>query len=148
MTNHNGRAWRDLDDGEKETVMPCPFEQAILSRKCACRLASRTTGDSRQKVVCGSIESHQDCAGMLNYMRKSVNFSLGLAHAPNALPRDQAMKLQCGALIGLKNALDLVVENDRVNNIHDTMQRAIKRYGSIEEFPEQEIVRSIASFGK
>lgn len=85
---------------------------------------------------------------MLNHMRKNVNFSLGLAHAPNALPQAQAVKLQCGALIGLQNALDLVIENDRVNNIHDTMQRAMKRYGSIEEFPEQEIVRSIASYRK
>ena len=85
---------------------------------------------------------------MLNHMRKSVNFSLGLAHVPNALPADQATRLQCGALIGLQNALDLVVENDRVNNIHETMQRAKKRYGSVEEFPEQEIVRSIASYGR
>ena len=85
---------------------------------------------------------------MLNHMRKSVNFSLGLAHAPNALPREQATKLQCGALLGLQNALDVVVENDRVNNIHETMQRAKKRYGSIEEFPEQEIIRRIASYDK
>lgn len=94
------------------------------------------------------MEDQQDCAAMLNHMRKSVNFSLGLAHAPNALPREQATKLQCGALLGLQNALDVVVENDRVNNIHETMQRAKKRYGSIEEFPEQEIIRRIASYGK
>lgn len=149
FNRHNGRSRSDPDSGdESPTVIPCPFERAILSRKCACRLAQRTNVDSRQKVMCSSEESHRDCAEMLNHMRKSVNFSLGLAHAPNALPREQATKLQCGALIGLQNALDLVVENDRVNNIHDTLQRAKKRYGSIEEFPEQEIIRSIAAYGK
>jgi hypothetical protein len=147
--NRNERSRRPAGGpDDPASSLPCPFEEAILSRKCGCRLALRSSVGSRQKVQCNSAESHQDCAEMLNYMRKSVNFSLGLAHAPNALPRAQAKKLQCGTLIGLQNALDLVVENDRVNNIHDTVQRAKKRYGSVEEFPEQQIVRCIASYGK
>jgi hypothetical protein len=147
--NYSGRPWSDPEgEHDPQAVMPCPFERAILSRKCACRLAQRSSVESRQKVQCSSMEDQQDCAAMLNHMRKSVNFSLGLAHAPNALPREQATKLQCGTLLGLQNALDVVVENDRVNNIHETMQRAKKRYGSIEEFPEQEIIRRIACYGK
>jgi hypothetical protein len=146
-TNPGGRSWTGADSQDDAvSVLPCPFERAIVSRKCACRLARRISEDNRRKVQCGSPEDHQDCAELLNHMRKSVNFSLGLAHAPNALPGAQATRLQCGAIIGLQNALDRVVENDRVNNINDTMQRAKKRYGSVDQFPEQEIVRSIASY--
>ena len=144
----NGRARRDSEDDTGKAVISCPFERAILSRKCSCRLAERTSLEMRLKIVCGSASDHRDCAEILNHMRKNLIFSLGLKHAPNALPADQAVKLQCGALIGLQNALDLVVENERVNNIHDTVQRAKKRYGPVESFPEQEIIRSIATFGK
>lgn len=85
---------------------------------------------------------------MLNHVRKNVNFSLGLAHVPNALPQAQAVKLQCGVLIGLQTALDKVAENNRVNNIYDTVQRALKRYGSLQGLPDQDIIRSIAASGK
>ena len=67
---------------------------------------------------------------------------------PNALPQAQAAKLQCGVLTGLQKALDKAAENNRVNNIYDTVQRALKRYGSLEALPDQDIIRSIASSGK
>ena len=130
------------------TSLPCPFEKAILSRTCACRFALRTSVATRLKVQCSSVEGHQDCADILNHIRKHVNFSLGLAHVPNALPQAQAAKLQCGVLIGLQKALDKVAENNRVNNIYDTVQRALKRYGSLQALPDQDIIRSIASSGK
>ena len=130
------------------TTLPCPFEKAILSRACACRYALRTSVATRLKVQCSSNEGQRDCADMLNHIRKNVNFSLGLAHVPNALPQAQAVKLQCGVLTGLQNALDKVAENNRVNNIYDTVQRALKRYGSLQGLPVQDIIRSIASSGK
>lgn len=129
-------------------TLPCPFDKAILSRTCACRFALRTSAGTRLKVQCSSSEGQRDCADTLNHIRKNVNFSLGLAHVPNALPRAQAARLQCGVLIGLQNALDKVVENNRVDNVYDTVQRALRRYGSLQGLPDQDIIRSIASRGK
>ena len=124
---------------------PCPFECAILSRTCGCRYAVKHNDPLRQKIYCDADTGNRDCVTTLNHFRKSVNFSLGLARAPNALPRSQAMLLQKGVLIGLQNALDKVVENSRVNNVYETIHRALKRYGSPQELPQQEIIRSIAA---
>lgn len=79
-------------------------------------------------------------------MRKSASFTLGVAYSPSALPHAKAAKLQCGGLIGLQNALDQVVQNERVNDVYSLVQRALKRYGSLQALPEQDIVRSIASY--
>ena len=85
---------------------------------------------------------------MLNFMRKSASFTLGVSYTPSALPHPQAIKLQCGGLIGLQNALDKVVQNERVTDVYGLIQRALKRYGSWQDLPEQDIVRSIASYKK
>jgi hypothetical protein len=129
-------------------TLSCPFEKAILNRVCACRHARRNSVGSRQTVQCHAQQGCQDCADTLNHIRKSASFCLGLAHAPSALPHDKAAKLQCGGLIGLQNALDQVVESKHVNDIYSLVQRALKRYGSAEELPDQHIVRSIASYNK
>ena len=126
-------------------TLSCPFEKAILSRACACRYAKRNRVGCRQTVQCHAEHGYQDCADTLNQMRKSASFSLGAAHAPSALPLAKATKLQCGGLIGLQNALDKVVETTRVSDVYGLVQRALKRYGSPEEFPQQDIVRGIAS---
>jgi len=130
------------------TAQSCPFERAILSRTCACRFAKRVSMTPNQKVQCASEYGYRDCVDMLNHVRKNVNFSIGLTHVPSALPRAQATRLQCGMLIGLQNALDKVVEHSSINNIYDTVQRAIKRYGPLQNLPVQELIRSIAAYNK
>ncbi len=83
---------------------------------------------------------------LLNHMRKSASFSLGVGHAPSALPDAKAVKLQCGGLIGLQNALDRVMETHLVSDIYSLVQRALKRYDSMQALPDQHIVRSIACY--
>ena len=129
-------------------TLTCLFEKAILSRTCACRYAERNHIGSRPTITCQSSDGHKHCAQMLNYMRKSASFTLGVTYTPSALPHAKATQLQCGGLIGLQNALDKVVQNERVNDVYGLIQRALKRYGSMQELPEQDIVRSIASYKK
>lgn len=88
------------------------------------------------------------CADMLNQIRKSASFALGSAQAPAALPHAKALQIQCGGLTGLQNALDQVEPNRRVSDIYSLVKRAIKRYSSLADLPEQDIVRGIASFKK
>ena len=129
-------------------TLTCLFEKAILSRTCACRYAERNHIGSRPTITCQSSDGHKHCAQMLNYMRKSASFTLGVTYTPSALPHAKATQLQCGGLIGLQNALDKVVQNERVTDVYRLIQRALKRYGSMQDLPEQDIVRSIASYKK
>lgn len=135
-------------DNEPVAAPPCPFEKAVLSRTCACRHARRGSVGSRQTVCCHAEDGNRDCVGVLNRMRQSANFSLGVVHTPSALPHAKAVKLQCGGLIGLQNALDQVVKNQRVYDIYGLVQRALRRYGSPQGLPQQDMIRSIAAYRK
>ena len=133
---------------DESLTLTCLFEKAVLSRTCGCRYAERNHVGSRPTITCQSSNGHKHCAQVLNFMRKSASFTLGVTYTPSALPHTQATKLQCGGLIGLQNALDKVVQNERVADVYGLIQRALKRYGSLQELPEQDIVRSIASYKK
>ena len=85
---------------------------------------------------------------MMNQIRKTASFALGSTQVPSALRNAKALQVQCGGLIGLQNALDKVEPNQRVRDVYSLVKRAVKRYGSHNELPEQEIVRSIASYQK
>lgn len=131
---------------EPVSILACSFEKAIVSRSCGCRYANRHNVRSRQIINCQSEEGQKLCVDMLNQIRKSASFALGNAQAPSALPHAKALQIQCGGLTGLQNALDKVEQNQRVSDIYSLVKRAMKRYGSLGELPEQDIVRSIASF--
>ncbi len=133
---------------EPGTNLACAFEKAIVSRTCGCRHANRHNLNARQTINCRSPEGQKLCANMLNQIRKSASFALGATQAPSALPHAKALQIQCGGLTGLQNALDRVEQNQRVRDIYSLVKRAVKRFSSPDQLPEQEIVRSIASFKK
>lgn len=85
---------------------------------------------------------------VLNHMREGANFTFGSTRAPGALRNLQARSLQCGGLVGLQNALDEGLDQQRVDDICMLIQRALRRYGSVQEFPLRDIVRGISSYGK
>ena len=133
---------------EPAAVAGCSFERAIVSRTCGCRHANRRNANARLTIHCQSREGQKLCAEMMNQIRKTASFALGSTQAPSALRHTEALKIQCGGLVGLQNALDKVEPNQRVRDIYSLVKRAMKRYSSLAELPEQEIVRSIASFDK
>ncbi len=128
--------------------LTCAFERAVLSRKCGCRHAQRLRAGNRQAVQCRSQDGHADCVQALGHIRQGANFAFGSVRVPSALPNVQALSLECGGLTGLQNALDNVAQHPRVDDIYSLIQRALRRYGSIEEFPRQEIIRGIATHKK
>lgn len=135
--------------GNDSRALPtCPYEKAILDRTCACPHAGRSKAGSRYMVRCAFEDGNVACVKVLSCFRKMTNFAFGAPGTPSALTRAQALRLQCGGLLGLQNALDKVVHNHRVDDICALVRRALKRYGSVERFPGQDIVRGIASFDK
>ena len=134
----------DPSDG----TLACPFEKAILNRSCGCSRARRRSAGHRSTVRCDSKKGQEDCQVTLNVIRKSAAFTLGVTNPPGALPNAEAAKLQCGGLSGLQCALDPVQETNRVRDIYTLIQRAMKRYGSLQDLPQQEMVRGVAAFTK
>ncbi len=125
---------------------PCPFEKAIFQRVCACPQAAKTNIAEREVVNCRSAEAQENCVTFLHNLRRRANFALGLTRTPGALPHAKAIKIQCGGLLGLQQALDPFVEEARVADVHALVTRALKRFESMSEVPYDTIVRFVNQY--
>jgi hypothetical protein len=125
---------------------PCPFEKAILQRVCACPRATKCHIAEREAVNCQSPQAQETCVAFLHHVRKRANFALGLKRMPGALPHAKAIKIQCGGLLGLQNALDPFAQESRVSDVHGLMNRAIKRFQEMSNIPYDQIVREVNKY--
>ena len=126
----------------------CPFEKAILSAQCACKMATRFSVAEQMGVECRSDIARNNCATLLAFMRERARFVLKVTDTSAGLPFGKEMKVMLGGLIGLQRQLatEEGVAVARVQNIHALVQQAQAAYGSLDALPYQEIVKSIAAF--
>jgi hypothetical protein len=123
---------------------PCVFAKAILTRCCRCERAQRLYIAEREAVACKSPGAHQQCAEILQAFRRKALFALRLTHLDEKLPHGKEIKVQCGGVLGLRNALN--PDNEEQPDIHTTLARGMHVYGEIDAFPYTEIVKQITTY--
>ena len=124
----------------------CPFEKAILGAQCACDMATRFSIAEQMGVDCRSDIARNNCTTLLVYMRDRARFALKVTDSSAGLSFGKEMKVMLGGLIGLQQQMAPQEGVSRVQNIHALVQQAQAVYGSLDELPYQEIVKSIAAF--
>jgi hypothetical protein len=115
--------------------MPCVFQAALLSRQASCALAVRRTLAEREVVACGHAPAHLNCETLERLFVERATFPLRLQ--PGApLTHGTVMRLQCGGLCGLQQALQAPMcdVNRLIGMAHD-------RYGSLLQLPWDRIVQ-------
>lgn len=135
------KAFRDVNDA------PCVFAKAILRRCCQCSRAQKLFLAEREAVACKSPGARQRCAEVLEVLHGKAIFALHLPHAESVLPHGKELKVQCGGMLGLQQAL--LPERDQAETVEDInglLENAIKDYGSVEALPYGEVVKGITSF--
>jgi hypothetical protein len=127
--------------------LPCPFEKAILSRRFGCEKCQKLNIAEREAAACMSPAAQGACLSLLDVLRQNALFALRLTSIAGSLPHGKEMKVQCGGMLGLRNALFPELASElRVDNIYPLVMAAGARQGGFEALPFQEIVKSIASF--
>lgn len=126
--------------------LPCPYEKAIVSRVCGCAEATKTNLAEREVVSCRAQECQQACLEVLEHIRQRANFALGLTHTSGELPHAKAVKIQCGGLLGLQEALDPDDAQPRICNIFSLIRRAKKHYGAFDGLPFPQIMRAVVRY--
>ena len=138
--NELRKAYRELQQ------IPCAFEKAVLSRRCECECAQRFNVAEREGVTCTTRTAQPDCMALLSLLHEHARFTLRLIDPDSPLPHGKEIKVQCGGLLGLQRLLQPDLQDERVGNVHALVQNALRRYGSFEKLPTEEIVRGIATF--
>lgn len=125
----------------------CVYEKAISSRRCNCSQSSRFHLADREGVACQSREGLEWCKEFLTICRKKSRFSLHLMTADKPLPHANEIRVQVGSLLGLQISTGCVSsDNTTVTDIYGHLKQAISRFKQINDFPYEEIIRSVAKF--
>jgi len=125
----------------------CVFGKAILSRRCACICSTRFYLADREGISCDSASAHARCGRLLKLLHDKAHFALGMRSIEGELPHTKEIKIQTGGMLGLQKVLrPSLADSDHVDDIAGLTAYGEKVYGSLEQFPFQDIVKSIAGF--
>jgi hypothetical protein len=125
----------------------CVFEKAILTRRCACSCSVRFYLADREGVSCDSADNHQLCHSLLDLLREKARFAIRATTAPGEeLPHAKEIKVQNGGLLGLQRILRPDQGVTSITDICGLTRLGERTFGSLEEFPFREIIKSIAGF--
>ena len=124
----------------------CVFEKAILSRRCSCVCSTRFYLADREGISCDSEAPHERCSRFITLLRENAKFALKITTLEGELPHAKEIKVQNGGLLGLQRVLRPELTVDNVADVAGLTTLGEQTYGSLEQFPYQEIVKSIAKF--
>lgn len=121
---------------------PCVFAKAILTRCAGCSRQQKLLIAEREAVACASPGAHDRCAAVAGRLRDNALFALRMTHMEGPLPHGKEIKVQCGGLRGLCDAMG---EEEPVD-VSRLMEDALRRFGSVERLPYVEIVKAITGY--
>ena len=124
----------------------CVFEKAVLSHRCACTLSTRFYLADREGIACDSATAFRRCTHLITLLRENARFALKVTTLEGDLPHAREIKVQNGGLLGLQKLLRPDLGADNVIDVSALAALGESTYGSLEQFPYQEIVKSIVAF--
>jgi hypothetical protein len=123
--------------------LPCVFENALLSGCAVCELSASHALAERQIIACTSPVARVDCGQLAALLREKSAFALRLTSTRRILPHAMMMKIQCGGLQGMQQALDPAAAQPDVRRM---VLKGRERYGELATLPFSEIVKGVAAF--
>lgn len=123
--------------------LPCVFEKALLSGCAVCALAEHHALAERVTIACTSPLVRAECGRLSGFLREKSAFALRLTHTQRILPHAMMMKIQCGGLIGMQQALDGEAPAPDVQRL---LRIAHERHGDLAALPYSEIIKGVAAF--
>jgi hypothetical protein len=124
----------------------CVFEKAILTQRCCCLCSARFYLADREGIACDSGSAHERCSHFITQLRKNARFALKITVLDGELPHAKEIKVQNGGLLGLQRILHPDLSSDKVIDVARLTALGEQTYGSLEQIPYQELVKSIADF--
>ncbi|MCW8986598.1 MAG: hypothetical protein OQK75_02905 [Gammaproteobacteria bacterium] len=128
----------------KTNIELCPFSKPILGRWCQCRHAKLVDRCSGKMSCTRFYDLKKSCHELDDAFKRNTRFILGVKNEDSELTHAHLMKIRCGGLIGMQRVLHL--DSEQTINVPDVIERVNNKYGSIEQFPYNEIVQDIKNF--
>jgi len=124
-----------------ESGSACIFTKALLARAAVCELAQRRAVAERELIECPSPVARTNCGTLSALLHERARFALRLPGPGRPLIHAQALRLQCGGLQGMQQALAAPV-----TDVHRMVGLAHERHGSLTDLPWASIVHVVAQW--
>lgn len=121
-----------------ESASSCVFAKALQARAVGCELARRRAVGERELIECTSPVARTNCQTLSQVARERARFALKLPRSGTPLMHAQALRLQCGGLLGLRQVLDAGDPD-----VHRMVGLALERHGSLVTLPWDAIVAAL-----
>ena len=121
-----------------ESAAACVFAKALLARAAVCELATRRAVAERELVECCSAVARINCATLAALLHERARFALRLPPPGQPMIHAHALRLQCGGLLGLQQALGAAQPD-----VHRMIGAAQGRFPSLTELPWEAIVNTL-----
>ena len=126
-----------------KNVRFCPFSKPLSGDWCTCPYAILVE-QRAGKMVCGREQEFlASCAELSETFKAKSRFVLGVSDDAE-LTHAQLMKVRIGGLLGMQRVL--TGSTDMLPAVRDVIDGVEARYGSVDDFPFDEIVRDIRAF--
>ena len=119
----------------------CVFAKALLARTAACECVRRRALAEREVLECTSPVARTNCGTLAALLQERARFALRLPPPGRPLIHMQALRLQCGGLAALQQAL-----GGGERDVHRMVGQAQTRHGSLTELPWAAIVAALAAW--
>lgn len=124
-----------------ESGAVCVFAKALLARTAVCGLACRRSIGERELIECSSVVARANCGTLAALMHERARFALRLPSPGQPLIHALALRVHCGGLIGLQQALGATQPD-----VHAMVGVVHERYASMSELPWASIVRDLVAW--
>ncbi len=139
MTDHDAAAQCAGRCADHEAA--CVFRAVLLARSAACEMARRDSLGEREVVVCRSPVARTNCDTLAALLHERARFALKLPRPGQPLLHAQMMRLHCGGIVGLQQALGA----DHAD-VHRLVAQAHERHGSLTDLPWGQVVAALVAW--
>jgi hypothetical protein len=124
-----------------DAPLACAFARALLARQASCPLAVMALEGEAERPRCAAPVANANCGTLRALFRERATFALRLPPPGAPLPHAAELRLQCGGLRGLAEALG---EAPGVpSDVHALVARAQGVFGGLLGVPFEPVVAAI-----
>lgn len=121
----------------------CSFAATLIKEDFACEQAHMVTRRAGPDIACASETASERCQKLF---AKFKQVGLPAFDATDDLletPHSVFTKIQFGGLLGMAQDITEASDAQRVDNIFQLIERALQRYGAIDDIPYQQYVSTM-----
>lgn len=129
----------------------CIFEKAVTNQRCECEMKRRFVIANRECIACESETALNTCTSALDSIRNNARFTLKVVTVNGPMPHNKELQVQAGGMLALQNIVtdsaELADSNNKVvHNVYQVLNLALQKFGSLDQLPYNEIVKSIVKY--